>query len=302
MFFLHRFGQLGGKFIYSTNTDMIHYNSTSVHDTTIDLLNHFGGELSLTNCLNWGKIVWVEEQQTSRCQFFADVNGTVTINHVWKIEMKMGCWHTYMLHIKYCHGLECFVMRLQTFGVSRIFTRLGARMAEHRTARQVFSRFWWKQRYNSVFKTCCIMRHQQRCYFMGKLSSVGLGNVFTSRSSEASPIHTCGPMHVPSIIDCPQQTHRLHSTAMVRLNGIAKKALHQYAIRTLGKSGQDKRWHVACSCQIDHHPNETNANALCPALSRIAWKRWQKLKLKVEQPVKSEQKNTLLRFEGGAWS
>ena len=94
MFFLHWLGQLGGKFIYSTNTDMIHYSSTSVHDTTIDLLNNFEGELSLTNCLNWGKIVWVEEQQTSRCQFFADLYGTVTINHVWKIEMKMGCWHT----------------------------------------------------------------------------------------------------------------------------------------------------------------------------------------------------------------
>ena len=57
MFFLHWLGQLGGKFIYSTNTDMIHYSSTSVHDTTIDLLNNFEGELSLTNCLNWGKIV-----------------------------------------------------------------------------------------------------------------------------------------------------------------------------------------------------------------------------------------------------
>ena len=102
----------------------------------------------------------------------------------------------------------------------------------------------------------------------------GLGNVFTSRSSEASPIHTCGPMHVPSIIDCPQQNHRLHSTAMVRLNGIAKKALHQYAIRTLGKSGQDKKWHVARLTIIQMKQTQTHSVLPCLGLPENGRRNW----------------------------
>ena len=202
-----------------------------------------------------------------------------------------------MLHIKYCHGLECFVMRLQTFGVSRIFTRLGARMAEHRTARQVFSRFWWKQRYNSAFKTAVLCAISKDAIIWENLAVL----VWGMYSLHAPLKHR---------LSTPVDLCMSHQSLTVRNKLIdfirqpwydwmasPKRPCTNMQLGHWAKV-EDKKWHVACSCQIDHHPNETNANALCPALSRIAWNRWQKLKLKVEQQVKSEQKNTLLRFEG----
>ena len=235
-------------------------------------------ELSLTASTGLG-LSEVEEQQTWCCQLLADIYGCVTIRHFWKIETEMGCWHNIIYYTLYHITMDSspWSWYCKTFWVTRIFTWLGARMAEHRIATHVFSHFWWRQEYDTVLKTAVLYTTSKDAISWENLAGL-VWRVYSLHASQEHLLST--PMDVQSIIGCPKHTHPFHLTGMVRLNGIAKKASHQYAFKTLGKINEGtvslkytmtSKWSVQQG--IIEHKNELTC---CVLLSNLPLFKWNK--------------------------
>ena len=203
----------------------------------------------------------------------------------WDVDIISYIIYKYIIYIYYIYytlyhitmDSSAWSWYCKTFWVSRIFTWLGARMAEHRIATQVFSQFWWRQDYDTVLKTAVLYTTSKDAISWENLAGL-VWRVYSLHASQKHHLST--PMDVQSIIGCPKHTHPLHLTGMVRLNGIAKKASHQYAFKALGKINEGtvslkytmtSKWSVLQG--IIEHKNELTC---CVLLSNLPLFKWNK--------------------------